>query len=173
MKLKKCSCCGNDFQAITSDRKTCSQECARDRTTINRDYINDEYRKKQSDWAKKSNCVSYMHTPESRVKAGRSIRIAKLGIPNTGKGALGHSRKGEMVCLISPKGVEFKTDCIRKFVRDNEHLFNKDDIKRRKDRNKGSTTEGNLTCRAMKGLQLVTSEQKNVWKGWRVRQMSM
>ncbi len=172
-RKRVCVECGREFSVMItdggnySDRKTCSDKCAEMQRRCHIDYGSKERSIKLSDAAKRNNSVAALHTPESRKKAGPAIGDAKAWVDRTGASARGVSRSKCVVCLVSPSGDLYETDCIRQFVRDHAELFDIADLARRKSCQKLRTTiEGNMTCRAMCGLAEVARGAKRSWKGW-------
>ena len=172
-RKRVCVECGREFSVMITDgknysnRKTCSDKCAKMQRRRHIDYGSKERSIKLSDAARRNNSVAALHTPESREKAGSAIGDAKAWVDRTGSSARGVSRLKRVVCLKSPSGELYETDCIRQFVRDHTTLFDKADLERRKSCQKLRTTiEGNMTCRAMCGLAEVARGAKRSWKGW-------
>jgi hypothetical protein len=168
-----CDECGRPFSVSISQggtysyRKTCSESCAQSLRRKHIDYESPERSKKLSDSCKALNSVAVLHTAKVREKAGPRIGDAKAWVHRTGRSALGISKTNCVLLLTSPQGAMFTTDCIRQFVRDNEHLFAETDLARRKSHHsKRTTIEGNMTCRAMCGLQEVARGARGSWKGW-------
>ena len=169
-----CVVCGKTFEqknrnGYYSHRQTCSTKCHH-RLSVSNNVFDEKRRKHMSNICKDNNAVAVLHTPEVRKKAAPKISRAKTGVHNVKNAALGCSKGGKTKTLVSPKGIHYTTDCIRHFVRTNEQLFNEDDIVRYPNCYRSNVQiEGNLTCRAMKGLGEVARQTKGSWKGWTLK----
>jgi hypothetical protein len=122
---------------------------------------------KLSTAAVKQNFAKNLHTPEIHLKAGRAAGNAKVWKPRKGRSALGVPRTVKIFYFESPDGDVYEVPTIRNFVRTNQHLFDSKDLSLSKEKGR-STLDGNMNCRAMKGLQCLVSPSGKLksWKGW-------
>jgi len=171
-RYKKCVECGISFLVDSSRTKnyspriTCSNACAEIQRRKHTDYKCQKRRAKLSKAMKSTNRIALLHTAEYRKKAAPFISKAKQWVNNKGNAALGVSKTKRVATLISPVGKVYNTMCARQFVRDNVHLFAIGDTEKRKETSRKTTIEGNMSCKAMKGLESIIRGSRRVWKGW-------
>ena len=111
--------------------------------------------------------VEQLHSAENRKKSGDKMFERECSAEKTKIGPT-NSRSSSGV-LISPSEVSYSYTNLVDFVRNNEHLFNKDDVvwvPVSKKSRRVSRSVGCLRCKASSGLHAVARGARGSWKGW-------
>jgi hypothetical protein len=151
----KCAECGGEFTTRdTKDyrkRKTCSDVCfSKRRSRIASEYCLDNLKNHRD---KAVATMSHREQTSDPVKMGPTHWRSWTGT------------------AVSPDGECYQVRNVQEFVRQNEHLFNPEDVVWRacgkvlKDGGQ-SQTKGSRRCRASGGLHGIKNSPTRSWKGW-------
>ena len=167
-RIRECEGCGEQFLVYPTSgghysRKTCSDACMV-KVRVRKNQFPPERRKALSEANKARRDYKNLHTPKARAKASVSMARTKLGTPNVNNRGKAYNH----LLLKDPDGVIHELTNISQFVRDNPHLFNKDDLVP-KPNNPSKPESASTYCRAENGLRSISCcgpTTKGQWKGW-------
>ena len=152
--------------------KTCSTLCRKEmyRRNAKNSMHSQESMKKSWETRRKMELHKHLMTPEAMLKSAKASKAngaLRIGAARTGEARLNQPRKSRLIIFTTPMGVKYEGASVLSFVREHKHLFNLEDLNmvRKGDKTK-SNANGNLTCRAMRGLSSVVAGARNSWKEW-------